>query len=92
METISGMGKLYDADEKQVIATINYQLWHNPPTEYTQREWHGSFISEDEHLFVQGEYIIELQDKRKGRIIITNIKIQSGATSHYQFQGSGPLK
>jgi len=91
METISGTGKLCDTNQKQVIATVDYTIWLNPPTKFTLGEWHGDFIPEDEHLFIQGEYIIELQDKRKGKIIITNIEIQPGVPNHYQFQGSGSL-
>ena len=92
MEFINGKGKLYDTDNKQIIATIEYEIYYTPSTEYTLGEWHGNFIPENEHLYITGEYIIELQDKRKGRIIITHIKVQSGANNYYQFQGSGPLK
>lgn len=90
METISGTGKLCDTNQRQVIATVDYTIWHTPPTRFTFGEWHGEFIPEDEHLFIQlGEYTIELQDKRKGKIVIT--KIQPGVPNHYQFQGSGSL-
>jgi len=91
-QLIRGTGNIYDAEGKQVIEIVNYQVWEKPQTEYTLGEWWGSFIPETEHRFVQGEYILELQDKRKGKIIITHIKAQSGAPNYYQFQGSGPLK
>lgn len=93
VQVTNGTGKLYDAKGKEVIATVDYTIWHNPSTKSTLGEWHGDFIPEDEHLFIQGEgeYVIELQDKRKGKIIVTNIEIQPGVPTHYQFQGSGSL-
>ena len=91
MQVINGTGKLYDADGKQVIATVTYQLSEKPQTEYTLGEWWGNFTPEDGHLSLKGEFILELEDGRKGRIIITNIRAQPGIPNHHQFQGSGSL-
>ena len=36
MQTIKGIGKLYDANGEQVIANVNYQIKEQPQTEHTQ--------------------------------------------------------
>ena len=91
VQVITGTGKLYDADGKQVIATVDYQIWEKPQTEYTLGEWWGNFIL-DRVIDIKGTNTIELEDGRRGEIVITNIKIQPGVPKHYQFQGSGSLK
>ena len=90
-----GTGKLYDAEGKQVIATVNYQIWQKPQTEYTFEEWGGDFTV-DHVIWPLGEYLIELEDGHKHKVIITSIGntlLQSGQTIYnYPFQGSGSLK
>ena len=90
-QVINGRGKLYNVDGERLIAIVSYQIWERPQTEYTLGEWWGGFILEDVYLFIQGEYMIELQDKRKGNIIITNIILRAGAFNYYQFRGTGQL-
>ena len=92
METISGTGKLCDTNQKQVIATVDYTIWLNPPTKFILGEWHGRFVLEVNNVVSQGEYILILQDNRKGKIIISRMETQPDATICYEFQGSGPLK
>jgi len=92
METISGTGKLCDTNQKQVIATVDYTIWLNPSTKFTLGEWHGSFVLEVNNVVSQGEYILILQDNRKGKILISRMEMQPDATIDYEFQGSGPLR
>jgi hypothetical protein len=92
METISGTGKLYDTNQKQVIATVDYTIWLNPPTKFTFGEWHGRFVLEGNNVVSLGEYILVLQDNRKGKVLISHIETQPDATIDYEFQGSGPLR
>ena len=91
METISGTGKLCDTNQKQVIATVDYTIWLNPPTESTLGEWHGRFVLEGDNVVSLGEYILILQDNRKGKILISHMEMQPDATIDYEFQGSGSL-
>ena len=91
---VNGTGTLYDADGKQALAVVNYRLFETPQTEYTLGEWHGSFIpAEDTRKVFRGEYILVLQDKRKGKIIISHFKANSEGLfpRYYEFQGSGSL-
>jgi len=92
MQVLKGTGKLYDADGKQVIATVNYQIREKPPTEYTLGEWRGSFDL-DCYIDIHPEYIIELEDGRRGTCFIeVNITAVAGLTIYrYSFQGSGSL-
>ena len=92
METISGTGKLCDTNQKQVIATVDYTIWLNPPTKFTTGEWHGRFVLEGNNVVSLGEYILILQDNRKGEISISRREMQPDTTIYYEFQGSGPLK
>jgi len=92
MKTINGTGKLCDTDQKQVIATMDYTIWLNPPTKSTFGEWHGSFVLKANNVVSLSEYIIELQDKRKGKILISRMEMKPDTTIYYEFQGSGPLR
>jgi len=95
MLVISGIGKLYDADGKQFVATINYQIWEKPQTEHTLGEWEGEFTV-DHVIWPLGEHILELEDGRRRKVILVGIGntfLQSGQTIYnYPFQGSGPLE
>ncbi len=92
METIIGRGKLYDASEKQIMASIEYEIYHTTPTKHHFGEWNGNFVLEVDNVVSLGEYILVLQDKRKGKVIIKLQKMRPNATIYYEFQGSGPLK
>ena len=92
MEIISGKGKLYDTDEKQIIANVEYEIYHTPPTTYALGEWYGSFVPEGTHIPSLGEHILVLQDNRKGKVIISRINVEPGGLNYYEFQGSGSLK
>ncbi|MBI4304216.1 MAG: hypothetical protein HY665_07785 [Chloroflexi bacterium] len=86
MQTSSGIGKLYDADGKNFITNINYQIYERPETQ-TTGEWRGSFIPDDQRLYLGGEYLVELKDGRKGKILITNVKTLPGFPNYYEFKG-----
>ena len=91
---ISGTGKLYDAGGKQIINIVKYQIWERFQTEHTFGEWWGELVVGN-IIWPLGEYVIELEDGRRGKIIITSIGntfLQSGQTIYnYPFQGSGLL-
>lgn len=86
-----GTGKLYDADGKQVITTVIYQIREKPQTELTLGEWRGSFVFEQKNLFLTDEYILELQDRRRGKILISHVTVRPEFPNYYEFQGSGAL-
>ena len=69
MQVITGTGKLCDAEGKEVIAIVDYQVWEKPQTEYALGEWGGEFTM-DRVIWPSGEYVIELEDGRKGTCLI----------------------
>jgi len=92
MESIYGKGNLYDVGEKQIMANVKYEIRFTPPTNYGLGEWNGSFVLEANNVVSLGEYILILQDNRKGKILISRMEMQPDTTIYYEFQGSGPLK
>lgn len=92
MEFIDGKGKLYDVAEKQIIANVKYEIYFTPPANYILGEWNGRFVLEVNNVVSLGEYILILQDNRKGKILISRMEMQPDTTIYYEFQGSGPLK
>ena len=93
MQVIVGTGKLYDADGKQVIAVVNYQIREKPQTERALGEWGGEFVI-DRIIWPSGEYIIELEDGRKGICLIDlEQSVHQGCPIIYRYglEGSGAL-
>ena len=89
------MGTLNDATGKQIIANVEYEIYYVSPTKETLGEWYGNFvlgINNIVSLDKPNEYIIVLNDKRKGKVILTRMEVQPDTTIYYEFQGSGPLK
>ena len=87
-----GAGSLRTSNDEGFIAAITYQLWEQPPAEDTPGEWWGNFTLD--HIIDSGEYIIELEDRRKGTCSIrANIQRVRGLGNiyRYNFQGSGLL-
>ena len=92
MQVINGIGKLYGADGTQIISANHYQIWHEPQTEYTFEDWSGNLTVDHVIWPLADEYIIELEDQRRGKVVITELHLQSGQTIYnYRFQGSGSL-
>ncbi len=93
LKYINGMGTLYDATEKQIAAKVEYNIHYSPQTKYALAEWYGNFVLEVNNVVSIGDdYILVLNDKRKGEIYINNVKRQSDTTIYYGFRGKGPLK
>ncbi len=91
MQVINGTGKLYD-DGKQVIGIVSYQIWEKPQIGYTLGEWGGEFTI-DRIIWPSGEYIIELEDGRKGTCLIDIEQSVTGCPVIYRYslKGSGTL-
>lgn len=63
MKFLTGSGKLSDGDGKGVIAAIDYRIWEK------SGEWGGEFTM-DRIIWPAGEYIIEMEDGRRGTCVI----------------------
>ena len=61
---VKGTGKLYNVDGKEVVSTINYDIYEKPETEDSTGEWYGE-LTLDQDIWPPSKYIIELEDKRK---------------------------
>ena len=88
---LRGTGSIRTSDDKELVAAIIYQLWEKPETS-TRERWWGSFTLD--HLIGSGEYIIELEDGRKGICYISGrMQWMRGLATVYphSFQGSGSL-
>ena len=68
MQVINGIGKLYDADGTEVIAIISHQVWEKPGAN-DNSEWGGEFLI-DRVIWPSGEYVIELENGRRGTCTI----------------------
>ena len=93
MQVVNGRGRLYDADGEQVIANVNYQIWEKPQMEHTPGEWRGEFTV-DRVIWPSGEYIIELEDGRKGTCLIdVEQSVHDGCPILYRYglKGNGAL-
>lgn len=61
-------------------------------------EWCGEFDVPEGSSFgttaieARDPYTIVLSDGRKGKMFVTNLTLQSSATAHVVFQGTGPLE
>ena len=91
-DILRGTGNLRASNDENFVAAITYQLWERPPTENTLGEWWGNFALD--HIIDSGEYIIELEDGRKGTCSIrANIQRVRGLGNIYRYncQGSGLL-
>ena len=91
MLVIKGTGKIYNAEGTWLRVAVTGEFCIKSSGNPRQEEWWGDFVPEYRLLLIEDEYVLELLDKRKGRIAITDIDIRCG-TYHYQFQGAGALK
>jgi len=88
MQIINGTGKLYEADGKQPIALINYRIWEKPQTDHALGEWGGEFTI-DRIIWPSGEYIIELENGRKGTCLIDIEQSITGCPTIYRYSVKG---
>jgi len=94
MEIIKGTGNLYDADGKQALSTVAYQIWWEPPTECNHEEWRGEFAA-DQEVLPLGEHVIELEDGQRGNCLLVRETIARlcvfPIAYSYSFEGIGAL-
>lgn len=92
MQVISGTGKLYNAGGKEVIAVVSHQVWEKPITGNAPGEWGGEFLV-DRVIWPSGEYIIELENGRRGTCTIDIEQEINDCPVNYRYgvKGSGAL-
>ena len=89
----NGVGKLYDKEMDKPVAEVKYQLIETDSTKYAPKKWWGEF-STNREIKRLANYVIELEDSRKGECVITtNAQAKGKAVSrhHYRFNGRGKL-
>jgi len=96
--TIEGNGTLTLPESGKLLANVSYMVNHIPPTKERFGEWTGSLVVTQKHgdgwdIFDEvGEALyLELEDGRKGKIIVTHWRPTS-TNSVVQFDGTGPLE
>ena len=91
MQILRGKGRIYDSN-KNYIDEVTYDIYHQSPTESTVGKWWGE-VTPNKGIILAGNYIIELDDGRKGPCIL-NIKTTSSfelVIDTYNLEGNGPL-
>ena len=88
----SGTGNLIDKELNKPLAVVQYTLLETSPAKYTSGKWWGEF-SVREQLKKTGNYIMELEEGRKGECIISSEGQSKGTASnfYYNFFGRGKL-
>jgi hypothetical protein len=91
-DILRGRGSLRTPDDKELVSDVVYHVSESLETEHTERKWWGGFTFH--RLIAPGEYIIELEDGRKGTCFL-RVNMQAGrgliTIYRYSFQGSGSL-
>jgi hypothetical protein len=91
MQIFRGKGKIYDSSENY-LDEVTYEIRHKSPTEPAGPEWWGE-ITPDRDIIPIGNYIIELEDGRRGPCI-TTMKTTSSfglVFDSYNLEGTGSL-
>ena len=87
-----GIGKLYMPSDEQFVAEVDYNLQDESPTNW----WGELILTEYRRISDGGGYIIELEDKRKGRCYLKKRvnRAVSGIPPRYiyHFSGISPLE
>ncbi len=88
----SGTGNLIDKDLNKPLSIIQYNLLETSPTKYTSGKWWGE-ISIKKELKKTGNFIMEMEDGRKGECVISGDNQNKGTASNYfySFFGRGKL-
>jgi len=92
-----GTGKIYKVGNKQAVATVKYQLHEEFTAGGKLERWWGELtFMEKVNINNSDRYMIELEDKRKGRCSLkrrTNKAVLGVPPRYfYLFQGSGSLE
>ncbi len=85
------------------MATVNYVISARVSLEAgaSSMRWWGTFTVERgsggafekaRHAKIEEKYVLELQDKRRGEILITLVEKQAGVPKDYHFRGVSPLE
>ena len=86
-----GTGKLYSKESSEIIAEIKYQIIWTDRTKYTRSIWWGEFSTVRE-IRRLGNYIIELENGRKGECVISNTQGRRLLSQYYyRLNGRSPL-
>ena len=82
-----GRGKLYSSNDEQFAVDVNYRLHSDSPANW----WGELTLLEYKRISDGGGYIIELEDKRKGRChLIQRVnRAVSGVPPHYTYRFTG---
>jgi hypothetical protein len=91
MQILRGKGKIYDSSNNY-LDEVTYEIFHKPAIESKKPEWWGE-ITPNRDIMPTGNYIIELDDGRKGRCTI-KIKTTSSfglVVDSYNLEGNGAL-
>jgi hypothetical protein len=92
-----GKGKLYEAYNDEPVAKISYQIHEEFDLGGSLRKWWGELtLAENVEIREGDRYIIELEDKRKGKCRlkrrINKAVVEVPSRHLYLFQGGEPLK
>ena len=85
-------GNLIDKELNKPLSVIQYNLLETSPTKYTSGKWWGE-ISVKKQLKKTGNFIIEIEEGRKGECVISSDQQDKRSTSgyYYNFFGRGKL-
>ncbi len=86
---ICGSGKLYDT-EGRLVALVTHRVWER--ANGGGAGWDGEFVI-DRVIWPSGEYVLELEDGRRGRCVIDieQAIIRCPVNYRYSVKGKGPL-
>ena len=90
-QVLRGKGKLYDSSNNY-IDEVTYDIYHKSTTESAGPEWRGE-ITPDNGVMPAGNYIIELDDGRRGPCIV-KIKTTSSfdlVVDSFDIEGTGSI-
>ncbi len=91
MQVFRGKGKIYDSSENY-LDEVTYEIFHKPSTDSAESQWYGE-ITPSKAIMPVGNYIIELEDGRKGPCNI-GLKTTSSfglVVDSFNLKGTGPL-
>ena len=90
----SGTGMLFDKEAPDFpVARVAFNLMETDGTKYSKKKWWGDF-SVGEELRHSGNFLISLENARKGEIIVipnTESKTRKSTTWYYHFNGRGEM-
>jgi len=91
-----GEGKLYEAYTEKLVSMVNYKIYEELTVEGTPGKWWGELTLTDSLRIQDGDrYIMELEDKRKGRCSlrrrINKAVILVPSRFFYLIHGTGPI-